>query len=84
MRHILHIIFYKGRKEYVACGILLVQDRTLVFFCFTLRLKAALAGMPVFSGPVGIVEGGIPHGFAVFEGVFVSGHFYSPSSVRAL
>ena len=30
--------------------------------------------MPVSAGPVGVVEGSIPHGLAAFEGVFVSRH----------
>lgn len=72
--HIFQVVFYEAGKEQVAGNGLLVQKGTLVFLGFALGLETALAGVPVFACPIGIVESGIPHGLAAFEGVFVCRH----------
>ena len=78
MPHVFQIIFHEGREEYVAGVLLLIQKRPFVLLGLALRLEPPFARMPAFPGPVRVVEGGISHCLAIFEGIFVGRHGVPP------
>lgn len=65
MLHIFHVVLYKVGKEDVAISTLLIQEAALIFLCLSLSFETSLADVLFRSGPIRIIEVGVPLSLAI-------------------